>query len=72
MVATSAAPRATMPAKAVARRSISAKRSSRPSPRSPRIVSLRPPSRNTAPSAVISASPPNPAARSSPIAKATR
>src|SRR5579871_2369607 len=35
------------PAKAVAWMSISRKRSSRPSPRSPRIVSLRPPSRTS-------------------------
>src|SRR6185437_15701921 len=40
------------PVIAVARRSICAKRSSRPSPRSPRIVSLRPASRKNRPNAV--------------------
>src|SRR6516225_5826519 len=41
------------PASAVACMSIIRKRSSRPSPRSPRIVSLRPPSRINAPNAVM-------------------
>src|SRR5262245_53862516 len=45
-----------IPASAVAWMSIWRKRSSRPSPRRPRIVSLRPPKRNTAPKAVMIAS----------------
>src|SRR6476646_7824728 len=45
------------PVIAVARRSICANRSSRPSPRSPRTVSLRPASRKNSPNAVR---PPNP------------
>src|SRR5262245_57936540 len=50
MNATMIAPITTMPASAVAARSICLKRSSRPSPRRPRIVSLRlPPTRITAP-----------------------
>src|SRR5262245_6126141 len=57
----------TRPAIAVAARSIRWKRSSRPSPRRPRIVSLRPPKRTIAAKIVITARACNPSARLPPI-----
>src|SRR5262245_3609882 len=57
----------TIPAIAVAARSICRKRSSRPSPRSPRTVSLRPPARISAPKAVMIASEPSPLSGFPPI-----
>src|SRR5437762_12377288 len=59
--ATISATSRTDPATAVACRSICAKRSSRPSPRSPRTVSLRPASRKNRPNAVRPPSAPTPA-----------
>src|SRR4051794_367034 len=61
MKATMIAVMTATPAIAVAPTSICRKRSSRPSPRSPRMVSLRPPNRNTAPAASMIASDPSPA-----------
>src|SRR6185437_13374784 len=55
------------PAAAVALTSNCRKRSSYPSPRSPRIVSLRPPNRNTAPNAHMIASDTSPRIGSPPI-----
>src|SRR6478672_2815058 len=62
----------TRPVPAVARRSIASQRSSRPGPPSPLSVSLRPPNRNTAPSAVISPRPNTPNPASPPAQAATR
>src|SRR5262245_14322360 len=60
----------TMPANAVAWRSIWRNRSSLPSPRKPRMVSLRPPSRKTPPNAVMMPSEITPLVRSPPIPRA--
>src|SRR4051794_35704047 len=61
-----------IPARAVAWMSISRKRSSRPSPRSPRTVSLRPPSSTSAPNPLRIASENRPAPGSPPIHCAAR
>src|SRR6185503_12255281 len=63
--------RTTVPARAVAWMSIWRKRSSRPSPRSPRIVSLRPPRRISAPNPVRIASDSRPARGLPPTQRAT-
>src|SRR5262245_23033574 len=60
------------PARAVAWTSIWRKRSSRPSPRSPRIVSLRPPSSNSAPTPAMIANEISPPCGSPPIDSAAR
>src|SRR3954469_2452281 len=62
----------TKPTNAVARTSIACQRSSRPGPPRPASVSLRRPKRNTNPSAVMTARPPSPWSRWSPIQEAAR